>query len=309
LSAFLGRPLSLIAESDLNDPTLITPREGGGYGLTAQWSDDFHHAVHVAVTGETAGYYSDFDSLTALDRVLTRGFFHDGTYSSFRGRRHGRPIDTERLPAYRLVVSDQTHDQVGNRAAGDRLAASLDDGALAIAAALTLTSPFTPMLFIGEEWAASTPWQFFTSHPEPELAAATAAGRLAEFERMGWDPAVVPDPGDPATFVRSKLDWTEIDEGRHRRVHDFYRRLIALRRTRPELPDPRFGSVATEFDEDERWFVVRRGALAVVANFDVVAHRIRLPGYQLVLSWDEATRFDQSTLELAGHSVAVIERE
>ncbi|GAB3039507.1 malto-oligosyltrehalose trehalohydrolase [Parafrigoribacterium mesophilum] len=305
LSAFLGRPLSLIAESDLNDPTLITPREGDGYGLTAQWSDDFHHAVHVAVTGETVGYYSDFDSLAALSKVLTRGFFHDGTYSSFRGRPHGRPVDTERMPAFRLVVSDQTHDQVGNRAAGDRLAASVDDGALAIAAALTLTSPFTPMLFMGEEWAASTPWQFFTSHPEPELAAATVAGRLAEFERMGWDPAVVPDPGDLATFAGSKLDWAEVDGGRHRRMHDFYRRLIALRRSHPEFADPRFGSVATEFDENERWFVVHRGGLAVVANFDVSRHRIRLPGNRILLSWDEASHFDGEVLDMAARCVTI----
>jgi maltooligosyltrehalose trehalohydrolase len=308
LSAFLGRPLSLIAESDLNDPTLITPREAGGYGLAAQWSDDFHHAVHVAVTRETVGYYADFDSLAALDKVLTRGFFHDGTYSSFRGRHHGRPIDTERMPAWRLVVSDQTHDQVGNRATGDRLGASADDGALAIAAALTLTSPFTPMLFMGEEWAASTPWQFFTSHPEPELATVTAEGRIAEFERMGWDPAVVPDPQDPRTFTRSKLDWDEIGSGSHGRMLDFYRSLIALRRNHPEFTDPRFASVVTEFDEDERWFVMHRGALAVVVNVDGAAHRIRVPGDRLVLAWDDRTRLEHDRLNLVGHGVAVVQR-
>jgi maltooligosyltrehalose trehalohydrolase len=308
LSAFLGRPLSLIAESDLNDPTLITPREAGGYGLAAQWSDDFHHAVHVAVTRETVGYYADFDSLAALDKVLTRGFFHDGTYSSFRGRHHGRPIDTERMPAWRLVVSDQTHDQVGNRATGDRLGASADDGALAIAAALTLTSPFTPMLFMGEEWAASTPWQFFTSHPEPELATVTAEGRIAEFVRMGWDPAVVPDPQDPRTFTRSKLDWDEIGSGSHGRMLDFYRSLIALRRNHPEFTDPRFASVVTEFDEDERWFVMHRGALAVVVNVDGAAHRIRVPGDRLVLAWDDRTRLEHDRLNLVGHGVAVVQR-
>jgi maltooligosyltrehalose trehalohydrolase len=308
LSAFLGHPLSLIAESDLNDPTLITPREAGGYGLAAQWSDDFHHAVHVAVTRETGGYYADFDSLAALDKVLTRGFFHDGTHSSFRGRQHGRPIDTERMPAWRLVVSDQTHDQVGNRATGDRLGASADDGALAIAAALTLTSPFTPMLFMGEEWAASTPWQFFTSHPEPELATVTAEGRIAEFVRMGWDPAVVPDPQDPRTFTRSKLDWDEIGSGSHGRMLDFYRSLIALRRNHPEFTDPRFASVVTEFDEDERWFVMHRGALAVVVNVDGAAHRIRVPGDRLVLAWDDRTRLEHDRLNLVGHGVAVVQR-
>ncbi|MEO7005511.1 MAG: malto-oligosyltrehalose trehalohydrolase [Terrimesophilobacter sp.] len=306
LSAFLGRPLSLIAESDLNDPKLISPREAGGYGVAAQWNDDFHHAVHVAVTGETMGYYADFDSLAALDKVYRRGFFHDGTYSSFRGKLHGHPIDTDSTPAWRFVVSDQTHDQVGNRAAGDRLAATVDDGALAIAAALTLTSPFTPMLFMGEEWAASTPWQFFTSHPEPELAAATAQGRIAEFERMGWDPAAVPDPGDPQTFEHSKLDWAEIGGERHRRMLAFYRSLVSLRRQYPQFADPRFATVVTEFDEDERWFVAHRGALAVVVNFDDRAHDIAVPAGRVVLTWDDETRLDGRTLALASRSVAIV---
>src|SRR5918994_7366430 len=209
LSAHLRRPLTLIAESDLNDPLLVTPREARGYGMDAQWSDDFHHAVHVALTREVSGYYADFEPLSALAKVMQGGFFHDGTYSSFRGRPHGRPIDVAATPAWRLVVADQNHDQVGNRAAGDRLSATLDRGRLAIAAVLTLTSPFTPMLFMGEEWGATTPWQFFVSHPEPELAAAVAEGRFEEFARMGWDRDQVPDPQAPSTFSDSKLDWAE----------------------------------------------------------------------------------------------------
>ena len=185
LSAFLGRPLTLIAESDLNDPKLVTPREAGGYGLTAQWSDDFHHAVHVALTGETTGYYADFAALGSLEKVLTKGFFHDGTYSSFRGRDHGAPIDVTTMPAWRLVVANQNHDQVGNRAEGDRLAASLDYGQLAIAAVLTLAGPFTPMLFMGEEWGASTPWQFFTSHPGTR-ARAQPRRRVASSSSRRW---------------------------------------------------------------------------------------------------------------------------
>ena len=230
LSAHQGRPLTLIAESDLNDPTLVTPREAGGYGLDAQWSDDFHHAVHVALTRETDGYYADFEPLGALAKVVERGFFHDGTFSSFRGRNHGHRIDTEKMPSWRLVVCSQNHDQIGNRAVGDRLTDTLDDDQLACAALLTMTGPFTPMLFQGEEWAASTPFQFFTSHPEPELGKATADGRIAEFERMGWDPAVVPDPQDPETFRRSQLDWSELDTSRHARLLDVYRRLAVLRR-------------------------------------------------------------------------------
>ena len=266
LSAAVGRPLTLIAESDLNDPKLITPREAGGYGLDAQWSDDFHHAVHVAVTGETSGYYADFAPLGALAKVLEHGFFHDGTYSSFRGRNHGVPIDTATTPAWRLVVADQNHDQIGNRAIGDRLSQIVDADHLAVAAVLTLTSPFTPMLFMGEEWGASTPWQFFTAHPEPELGEATAAGRIEEFARMGWDPTIVPDPQDPATFARSKLDWSEPEQPAHARLLALYTALLHLRRTQPALTDPRFSHTRCICNEDERWLVVERGQLRVVVG-------------------------------------------
>ena len=247
-------------------PTLITPREAGGLGLHAQWSDDFHHAVHVAVTGETTGYYADFAPLSALAKVLEHGFFHDGTWSSFRGTDHGKPIDTATMPAWRLVVADQNHDQIGNRAVGDRMGATVDDDHLAVAAVLTLTSPFTPMLFMGEEWGASTPWQFFTAHPEPELGRATAEGRIAEFAKMGWDPDVVPDPQDPATFERSKLDWTELTEPRHARLLELYQALLRLRRERPELTDPRFATTRCICNERERTLVISRGALRVLVN-------------------------------------------
>jgi maltooligosyltrehalose trehalohydrolase len=266
LSAFLGRPLTLIAESDLNDPKLILPREAGGYGLTAQWSDDYHHSLHVALTGETTGYYEDFASLGALAKTATKGFFHDGTYSSFRGRDHGHPIDPE-IPTWRLVTFSQDHDQVGNRAVGDRLTAAANFGQLAIAAVLTLAGPFTPMLFMGEEWGASTPWQFFTSHPEEDLGRATAEGRIAEFERMGWDPAIVPDPQHPDTFARSKLDWSELSDGDHARLLDLYRELAALRRTVPELTDPRFRSLDASFDDQKHTFRLDRGSVSVLVNF------------------------------------------
>ncbi|MGH3968768.1 MAG: malto-oligosyltrehalose trehalohydrolase, partial [Mycobacterium sp.] len=204
LARQLGRPLSLIAESDRNDPRLITPRNDGGYGITAQWDDDIHHAVHAAVSGERQGYYADFGSLATLAQTLGHGFFHAGTYSSFRRRRHGRPLDRSRIPATRLLAYTCTHDQVGNRALGDRPSQNLSVGQLAIKAALVLGSPYTAMLFMGEEWGASTPFQYFSSHPEPELARATAEGRKREFAEHGWDADEIPDPQDPATFQRSK---------------------------------------------------------------------------------------------------------
>jgi maltooligosyltrehalose trehalohydrolase len=309
LSASVGRPLSLIAESDLNDPRLITPQPAGGYGLDAQWSDDFHHAVHVALTGETDGYYADFEPLSALKKVLERGFFHDGSYSSFRGRHHGRPIDTERMPAWRLVVASQNHDQIGNRAAGDRLTATLDAGQLAIAAALTLLGPFTPMLFMGEEWGATTPWQFFTSHPEPELGQATAKGRLAEFSRMGWDPALVPDPQDPATFERSILRWEEAGEPSHAALFEFYRALTSIRREFADVTDPRFGRTSAEVDEDQRRLIVRRGSLTVLVNFGDTDTRMPAPLGTVILAYPAQPEAEGSRLRMPAHSVVVIAAE
>lgn len=266
LAPHVRRPLSLIAESDLNDPKMIMPRETGGYGLTAQWNDDFHHVLHVALTGETTGYYADFGPVSAIAKVLTHGFFHDGTHSSFRGRDHGRPVDVLTVPTWRFVGYSQNHDQIGNRAAGDRLEHQASFEHAVLAATLVLTGPFTPMLFQGEEWAASTPWPFFTSHPEPELGEATREGRFKEFERMGWDRSEVPDPQDPQTFASAKLRWAERSEGRHARMLDVYRRLLAVRRARPELTDPRFPLTSVEFDDDARWLLIDRSGVRVAVN-------------------------------------------
>jgi maltooligosyltrehalose trehalohydrolase len=266
LGAALGRPLQLIAESDLNDPRLFTARGVGGLGLAASWNDDVHHAIHVAVTGETAGYYADFAPLSALTKVLQRGYFHDGTYSSFRGRTHGRPIDTVVTPPWRLITSIQTHDQVGNRAAGDRLAQQAGTRAQAVAAVLLFTAPFTPMLFMGEEWAASTPWPFFTSHPEPELAEKTRTGRLEEFSRHGWDASLVPDPQDPATFHGAKLNWSERSDGVHATMLALYRDVLRLRRSHRDVIGVPWTQTHIEADENARWIVIRRGGVTVAAN-------------------------------------------
>ncbi len=305
MSAHQRRPLTLIAESDLNDPLLVTPREARGYGLDAQWSDDFHHAVHVALTRETAGYYADFEPLSALAKVCERGFFHDGTHSSFRGRDHGVPIDTAAMPTWRLVVCSQNHDQIGNRAIGDRITEALDDHQLACAALLTLAGPFTPMLFQGEEWAASTPFQFFTSHPEPDLGRATAEGRIAEFERMGWDPAVVPDPQDPATYQRSNLDWSELEGGRHARMLGTYRRLAHLRRTVPALTDPAFASVDCTVDEAAGIFRMRRGDVEVVVNFSETAVLLDTEATELLFATGDDVRLEGG-LALPPHAGALV---
>ncbi|MET7855937.1 malto-oligosyltrehalose trehalohydrolase [Streptomyces sp. NPDC005318] len=280
LSTELGRPLPLIAESDLCDPRTTTPRAAGGTGLHAQWNDDFHHALHTALTGEAQGYYADFAAapMAALAKTVTSVFFHDGTYSSFRGRTHGRPVDTVRTPATRFVGFAQTHDQIGNRALGDRLSATLSPGLLACAAALVLTGPFTPMLFMGEEWGALTPWQFFTDHTDPALAEAVRNGRRREFAAHGWAADDIPDPQDPATRDRSCLDWTEPEREPHARLHAWYRELIALRRTLPDLSDSDLASVRTAHDEEGRWLAFRRGDLRVAVNLHEKPATIPLGG-------------------------------
>jgi maltooligosyltrehalose trehalohydrolase len=260
LSAQLGRPLTLVAESDLNDPRLVTSREAGGYGLGAQWDDDAHHVLHALLTGETQGYYGDFGSPESVAAVWTAAFWHAGTYSSFRERTHGRPVDRRRIPGHRFVAFLQNHDQVGNRATGDRLTATLSPGRLRVAATLLLTSPFTPMLFMGEEFGARTPWQFFSSHVEPELAEAIVKGRRREFAEHGWPEGDVPDPQDPATFQRSKLDWAAMDAA----LLAVYRRLIELRRSVPDLADPRLDRVSVTHDAG--LYTIRRGGHLVLVN-------------------------------------------
>jgi maltooligosyltrehalose trehalohydrolase len=271
LAASSGRSLVLVAESDLNDPRLITPRAAGGYGLSAQWDDDFHHTVHALVTGERQGYYGDFGAIAGVAKVLAKAYFHNGTWSSFRNRTHGRPVDVLSTPAYRFVVFDADHDQVGNRAVGDRLPATLAarphrDGLLRIAAGLVLTAPFTPMLFMGEEWGADTPWQYFTDHTDPFFAEAVSNGRRSEFARHGWSFAQVPDPQDKETFLRSKLDWGQLAREPYESLLGWYRSLLALRRSRPEFTDPRLDQARVSYDEAARWVLVHRGALRVAAN-------------------------------------------
>ncbi|MFE6822736.1 malto-oligosyltrehalose trehalohydrolase [Streptomyces sp. NPDC057690] len=314
LAAETGRPLFLIAESDLNDPRLITPRRAGGLGLHAQWNDDFHHALHTALTGESQGYYADFARapFAALAKTLTGGFFHDGTYSGFRGRRHGRPLDRTRLPAHRLLGYTQTHDQIGNRAQGDRLAASLSPGLLACAAALTLTAPFTPMLFMGEEWAAGTPWQYFTDHTDPELAEAVRRGRRREFAAHGWAEEDVPDPQDPATRERSCLDWSEPEREPHARVLAWYRELIALRHATADLTDPDLADIKVAHDAQARWLAFRRGDVRVAVNLGKEPAAIPLgPRPARVLAtWDPVdVPGRDGLLHVPGESCVVLEQD
>ncbi|MFD7627645.1 malto-oligosyltrehalose trehalohydrolase [Streptomyces sp. NPDC059851] len=305
------RPLFLIAESDRCDPRTTTPRAEGGQGLHAQWNDDFHHALHCALTGESQAYYADFAGapLAAVAKTLTRAFFHDGTWSAFRGRTHGRPVDRRRTPAHRFLGYSQTHDQIGNRAQGDRLAASLSPGLLACAAALVLAGPFVPMLFMGEEWGAGTPWQYFTDHPDPELAEAVRTGRRREFAAHGWQAGEVPDPQDPATRSRSCLDWAEPERAPHARLLAWYRTLVGLRRSHPDLRDPDLAAVRVAYDEERRWITFRRGDVRVVVNLAPEPAVIPLGrnGVRVVASWEPVDHPDpEGRIRVPAESVVLL---
>ncbi|MGQ0717064.1 MAG: malto-oligosyltrehalose trehalohydrolase [Pseudonocardiales bacterium] len=307
LASHLRRPLSLIAESDLNDPRLVTPRAAGGYGLAAQWDDDIHHCLHATLTGERKGYYADFGALPDLARTLRGAFFHDGRWSHFRQRSHGRPVDTARLPGWKFLAYLQNHDQVGNRATGDRISATLSPGLLACGAALVLCSPYTPMIFMGEEWGAGTPFQFFSFMPDVGLREAVRRGRYAEFAEHGWDDAGVPDPNDEQTFLRSRLDWSEPGSEPHATVLRMYRELIALRKGRPELSDPSLDRLAVDVNADARTLVLHRGVLRVVVNLGAQPATVALDGQptQVLLASGDASSA-RGSLRLDGESFAVV---
>jgi maltooligosyltrehalose trehalohydrolase len=302
------RRLVVIAESDLNDPRLIRPRERGGFALDAQWSDDFHHALHTVLTHERNGYYEDFGTLADLAKALRQAYVYDGRYSVHRNRLHGRP--PSELDGHHFLSYAQTHDQVGNRARGERLCHLVSPGLQKIAAALVFTSPFVPMLFQGEEWAASSPFQFFTDHPEPDLAKAVREGRRKEFGAFGWKPDEVPDPQDPGTFERSKLNWQESSAGHHAEMLAWHRQLIQLRRTEPALSDGRLGLSSTRFDEVARWLVLERGPITVACNLAAQAKRLPLRDgkYAILLASDEAIRIAGDAVNLVPDSVVIVKR-
>jgi maltooligosyltrehalose trehalohydrolase len=307
LEAEVGRNLAVIAESDLNLPRIVMPREAGGYGLDAQWNDDFHHALHTILTGEKAGYLADFGSIAQLAKTLTRAFAYDGTYSRSRRRRHGAPVVG--LSGHRFVAFLQNHDQVGNRARGERLGHLVTIDQLKIAVALLMTAPFVPMLFQGEEWNASSPFQYFTDHQDAELAESVSKGRSAEFAAFAAAASQIPDPQARDTFERSKLDWDERERREHREIFEWYRRLIRLRRCVRDFENGRLDLDAVSFDEAARWIRVNRGESVVICNFAPapqrvpVAHASRL---DISLASKPGVRVDRSLIELPPVSVAIL---
>jgi maltooligosyltrehalose trehalohydrolase len=306
LEAEIARPFVLIAESDLNDPRIVRPVEIGGYGFDAQWNEDFHHALHAALTGERGGYYADFGSLADLAKSLERGFVYDGCYSTYRDRKHGRP--PAGLSGHRFIGCLQNHDQIGNRAKGERTSHLLSPAQLKVGAALVLASPFVPMLFQGEEWGASTPFLYFTDHRQPDLAKAVREGRRREFAAFGWKPEEVPDPQDAETFARSRLDWSEIEREPHRSLLDWHRDLIRLRRRPPSLCDGRLDRLHVRFDEKERWLAIERGEVTVACNLSdraCVVPMVAAPG-TLHLASDSRIEVREGGVHLPPDSVAVV---
>jgi maltooligosyltrehalose trehalohydrolase len=304
LSREVGRPLTLVAESDLNDPRIVSPRELGGYGIDAQWSDDFHHALHAAITGETFGYYEDYGSLADLAATLSRGFLFTGQHSQHRRRKHGRPLPAS-IAARQLFGYAQNHDQVGNRAQGERLCHLVSPDLAKIAAALVLTSAFTPMLFMGEEWAASTPWQYFTKHEDPQLAEAVRKGRRNEFKSFGWAPEQVPDPQDPLTSKRSVLDWAERELSPHCDMLQWYRDLIALRRDVADLHGGGFDNVLVEVDDRLRVLTMTRGSTIVACNLAAEPRQLGVSATTVLLA-SSSVEFSERGVILPGESVAVL---
>jgi maltooligosyltrehalose trehalohydrolase len=305
LSDALGRPCTLIAESGRNDPRFALPVWSGGFGLHAVWSDDWHHGVHVALTGETGGRFVDYGDPRLLTAALSAGWAYDGRYSRFRRRVHGR--SPRQLMDHQFIVCVQNHDQVGNRALGERIGQLVPAARARAAAALLLTTPFTPMLFQGEEWGATTPFLYFTDHSEAKLAASIRKGRRREFSTWGSDPTQVPDPQAAKTFRRSCLDWSEPEAPEHAEMLRWYTRLIALRRTHPDLGSGK-AAVTADFDAATGLLRVDRGQCLVLVNLGADELAVLAPPFAELLAADDAVRSVGRMLALPPDAVAVLAR-
>jgi maltooligosyltrehalose trehalohydrolase len=310
LKAHLGRHLVLIAESDLNDPRVIRSPELGGFGIDAQWSDDIHHSLHSLITGEREGYYEDFGALEHVAGAMERPFVYAGTRSSHRRRTHGRP--PLGLRGHKFIAYLQNHDQLGNRARGERLSHLANLDRVKIGAALILMSPYVPMLFQGEEWSANSPFLYFVGfEDDPELARAVAEGRCKEFASFGWRPEEIPDPTDELTFLKSKLNWQEVDDTNHSEMLAWHKALIKLRRNLTPLTNGRLEHTSSRFNIERQGLEVTRGPIRIVCNFSNSGSRVRLPAetYALLLSSKHGCKIIDYKLRLPGETVAIVAPE
>jgi maltooligosyltrehalose trehalohydrolase len=273
-----GKTCYLIAESDLNDSKVTRPREFGGYGINAQWCDDFHHALHTTLTGENQGYYSDFGAVKHLVKAMREGFVYSGGYSQFRQKNHGN--SSKDVPATQLVTFSQNHDQTGNRMLGERLSTLVSFESLKLAAGVVLLSPYIPLLFMGEEYGEDAPFLYFISHSDPTLIEAVRQGRKKEFEDFKWKEEP-PDPQNLKTFLKSKINREKRFEGNHKVLSDFYKKLITLRRTIPALALLDKKSLAVDSPEGEKIMFIRRwkdpSHVFIVFNFNRADVKITPP--------------------------------
>jgi len=310
LSSTLERELVLIAESDLNDPKVVTPREAGGYGMDAQWSDDFHHALFTILNVEVEGkgYYADFGSFERLAKALTAVFVYDGIYSHYRRHTHGRPVHG--LSAHHFIGFIQNHDQVGNRATGDRLEHIVGMQRSKVAIGIVLMSPFIPLIFQGEEFAASSPFQYFADHDDPAMAKSVREGRKREFAAFGWDPDEIPNPDEVDTFERSKLNWNEIHDGKHGEMLEWFRQLIHLRRCTSSLNDGDLNHIKVKFDEARHWLTIDRGGIRVLCNLG--KERVEFEnraGFSLILASQNDIEVTEGKVQLSPESIAIFSAE
>lgn len=310
LSAAVERRLVLIAESDLNNPCIVRPIEAGGYGMDAQWSDDFHHSLftllHVEEGGK--GYYDDFGQFECLAKSLKSMFVYDGIYSVYRHRSHGRPVDS--LSAHHFVGFIQNHDQVGNRATGDRVEQIIGLQRAKLALGLVLTAPFLPMLFQGEEYAASTPFLYFADHEDAEMAKLVSQGRKKEFAAFGWDESQIPNPEELSTFTNSKLKWEEVSHGKHAEMLTWTKDLIRIRRASVSLNDGDRRHLKITFDETKRWLRMERGLVSIFANLGSEAMEFSTDqDHRLILASDPATRLEESILTVPPDGFAILSFE
>ena len=298
------RQMFLIPESDRNDAKLVTTVEAGGMGLDAVWNDDFHHALHVLLTGEKNGYYQDFGSVEQLARAFSEGFVFCGQYSFYRQRKHGSP--SEAIPAERFVVYSQNHDQVGNRCLGDRLASVVSFASLKLAAGALLLSPFVPLIFMGEEYGEKAPFQYFVSHGDPSLIEAVRKGRAVEFSHFNWS-GEIPDPQSEETFSHSVLRWDTRFSGGHRLLLSFYKELLHLRRELSPLAQLDKKRLETKSYEKPRVLFLRRWIneeqVIAIFNFDETQSDLALP----IPTGNWKKRLDSNDLSWGGKGSCVPE--
>ncbi|MFC2003947.1 malto-oligosyltrehalose trehalohydrolase [Chloroflexota bacterium] len=323
----LNRNIYLVGESSANDARLIRPPEQGGYGLDAQWNDDFHHALHVLLTGEKTGYYQDFGELSQLVKAYREGFVYSGEYSPYRRHRHG--TSSQGIPTERFVIFSQNHDQVGNRARSERLSHIVSLETLKLAAGIVMLSPFLPLIFMGEEYGETAPFPYFISHSAPALIEAVRRGRREEFTAFDWQ-GEIPDPQDEATFSKARLNHRLREEGQHKVLYDFYRELIRLRKVNAAFACLSKDNMEARGDEGNSILLVRRwsGDSEVVIIYNLSDNEIKVrqsvpPGqWQKILDSTDARwlgdggaipgKFDSKgeiSLTLEPNSFVLLERE